>query len=89
MHDTFLNQNLYDAIVSLCDENSISKIDDIIITVHTDSHISEDSLREQFAESSNNLIDGLTEITVQRKDIQRLTAFIEHIGGEKRVKKER
>ncbi len=83
MHDTFLNQNLYDAIVRLCDENLISKIDHIIITVHTDSHICEDSLREQFAESRNNLIDKLTEITVQKKDIQRLTAFIEHIDGEK------
>lgn len=83
MHDTFLNQNLYDAIVRLCNENSISKIDHIIITVHTDSHICEESLREQFAESKNILIDDSTDITVQKKDIQRLTAFIEHIGGEK------
>ena len=83
MHDTFLNQNLYDAIIRLCDENSIFKINQIVITVHTDSHICEDSLREQFAESNNFLIDGMTEITVQKKAVQRLTAFIEHIGGEK------
>ncbi|MBN7773969.1 hypothetical protein [Clostridium aminobutyricum] len=82
MHDTFLNQNLYDSIVSLCKENSISKIHKLILTVHTRSHICEQSIREHFGDRNNPLIDTDSDIVVQKKEIEPLTATIEQIDGE-------
>ncbi len=82
MHDTFLNQNLYEAIVEICGENSIAKIFNLTITVHTDSHISEDSLREHFSERNNMLIGDWTNILINKQEIEPLTAVIDEIEGE-------
>lgn len=83
MHDTFLNQNLYESIVNLCKENSIAKIFNLIITVHTNSHISKESIREHFSDRKSSLIGDWTNIVVQKKEIEPLTATIEQIDGEK------
>ena len=50
MHDTFLNQRIYEALLKLCQENKIIKLNKIKLAVNTDSHISENSLREYFSE---------------------------------------
>ncbi|WP_312445692.1 hypothetical protein [Lacrimispora sp.] len=83
MHDTFLNQNLYESMIDLCRENSIAKILNLTITVHTNSHISENSIREQFFESKNELIGDWTNILVRKREIEPLTAIIDSIDGEK------
>jgi len=83
MHDTFLNQNLYDEIVSLCNENSITKINELIITVHTHSHICNQSIREYFTDRNNSLIGEWTNIIIQKEEIEPLTAVIEKIDGDK------
>ncbi|MDR1771235.1 MAG: hypothetical protein LBS02_11430 [Hungatella sp.] len=83
MHDTFLNQNLYESIIDLCRENSIAKILNLTITVHTNSHICEGSLREQFSERKNTLIGDWTNILVNKQEIEPLTAIIDSIDGEK------
>jgi Zn finger protein HypA/HybF involved in hydrogenase expression len=82
MHDTFLNQNLYESIVNLCEEHLISKIHNLVITVHTHSHINEHSIREYFADRNNLLIDVESHITIQKQEIEPLTATIEQIDGE-------
>lgn len=83
MHDTFLNQNLYESIIGLCKENSIEKIIKLVITVHTNSHISENSIREHFTDRKSKLIGDWTNIVVNKKEIEPLTATIEQIDGEK------
>lgn len=83
MHDTFLNQNLYDAIVNLCKEHSITKINHLEITVHTNSHISEGSIRECFTDRNNSQIGEWTDILVHKKEVEPLTATIDKIDGEK------
>lgn len=83
MHDTFLNENLYKSVVSLCKENSIEKIINLTITVHTKSHICEESLREHFSDRQSPLMGDWTNIVVQREEIEPLTATIEQIDGEK------
>ncbi|HCD45615.1 MAG TPA: hypothetical protein DEQ64_18170 [Lachnoclostridium sp.] len=83
MHDTFLNQNLYESMIDLCRENSIAKILNLTITVHTNSHISENSIREQFSERKNELIGDWTNILVRKREIEPLTAIIDSIDGEK------
>jgi len=84
MHDTFLNQNLYESIWGLCKENAIEKITKLVITVHTHSHISEKSIREHFADRKSELIGEWTNIVVDKKEIEPLTATIEQIDGEKK-----
>ena len=83
MHDTFLNQNLYESIMRLCDEHSIAKILTLTITVHTNSHICRQSIREYFADQNSILIDDTSEIIVHKKEIRPLTATIDQIDGEK------
>ncbi|HAN20079.1 MAG: hypothetical protein A2Y15_05295 [Clostridiales bacterium GWF2_36_10] len=83
MHDTLLNQNIYENIVHICLEHKINKIKNLIITVHTDSHICEESLREQFKVNNNILIDEWTNILIQKNDIEKLTAILDYIDGEK------
>ncbi|OJU08021.1 MAG: hypothetical protein BGN88_01570 [Clostridiales bacterium 43-6] len=85
MHDTFLNQNLFKSIVRLCDQHSIAKILVLTITVHTNSHICEQSIREYFADQNSMLIDDTSEILVHKKEITPLTSTIEQIDGEKIV----
>lgn len=37
MHDTFLNERLYEALLKLCQDNRIQKLSKVNIAVHTDS----------------------------------------------------
>ncbi len=83
MHDTFLNQNLYESIIDLCRENAIARILNLTITVHTNSHISENSIREYFSERKNALIGDWTNILVHKQEMEPLTAIIDRIEGEK------
>lgn len=82
MHDTFLNERIYEALLKLCQENKILKLNKVSITVNVDSHISENSLREQFSERKNNLLSDFTEIIVEKQDVGKLNAVINSIEGE-------
>lgn len=82
MHDTFLNERLYEALLKLCRDNRIQKLSKVNIAVHTDSHISEESLREHFSERGNNLVGNWTEIIVEKRDVGKLNAVIQSIEGE-------
>jgi hypothetical protein len=83
MHDTFLNQNLYETIVTICRENSIFKVKNLVVTVHADSHVNKDSIKGHFAEEGNPLIGDFTDIEIKKCGAERLCAIIEQIDGEK------
>lgn len=83
MHDTFLNHKLYEGIVKLCTEHKMTKLWKLTITVHINSHISQESIQEYFVERDNHLIGEWTEIAILKKDIEPLTAVIDQIDGEK------
>ena len=85
MHDTFLNQNLYETIVTICRENAILKVNNLVVSVHADSHVNKDSIKGFFAEERNPLIDDLTDIEIRKCGVERLCAVIEQIDGEKQV----
>lgn len=82
MHDTFLNERIYDALLKLCRENKMIKLNKVNIAVNIDSHISENSLREQFSERNNNILGDWTEITIEKQDVGKLNAIINSIEGE-------
>jgi len=82
MHDAFLNEKIYEALLKLCQENKILKINKVNIAVNIDSHIRESSLREHFSERNSNLLGEWTEITVEKQDVGKLNAVIKTIEGE-------
>ncbi|HZJ77966.1 MAG TPA: hypothetical protein VFD52_04110 [Clostridia bacterium] len=82
MHDTFLNENIYTTIVNICKQSSITRVNNLIVTVHTDSHITKESLREYFQDRSNTLVGVWTNIVVKHREIEKLTAVLDHIDGE-------
>lgn len=82
MHDTFLNERIYETLLKLCTENKILKLNKVNLAVNTDSHISENSLREHFSERNNNLLGYWTEIIVEKQDVGKLNAVIKTIEGE-------
>lgn len=82
MHDTFLNERIYEALIKLCQENKISKLNKVNLAVNVDSHISENSLREHFSERNSNLLGNWTEIIVGKQDVGKLNAVINSIEGE-------
>lgn len=81
MHDTFLNERIYETLLKLCHDNKLIKLTRVDLAVNTDSHISEDSLREHFRERKNNLLDELTEIVIDRQNVGKLNAVIKSIEG--------
>lgn len=83
MHDTLLNQNIYESLVVLCKEHSITKIMNLTITVHTHSHISEKIIRECFIDRNSTLVGNWTNILVQKKEIEPNTATIDQVDGER------
>ncbi|HHV98881.1 MAG TPA: hypothetical protein GXX36_04795 [Clostridiaceae bacterium] len=82
MHDTFLYERIYEALLKLCQENKLIKLNKINLAVNTDSHISENSLREHFSERNNNLLGEWTEIIIEKQDVGKLNAVIKSIEGE-------
>lgn len=82
MHDTFLNERIYEALLELCQKNKILKLNKVNIVVNMDSHISENSLREYFGERNNKIFGKWTEIIVEKQDVGKLNAVIKSIEGE-------
>ncbi len=82
MHDTFLNERIYEALLELCKKNKILKLNKVNIVVNMDSHISENSLREYFGERNNKIFGNWTEIIVEKQDVGKLNAVIKSIEGE-------
>ena len=64
MHDTFLNERIYEALLKLCKENKILRLNKVNIAVNIDSHISENSLREHFSERNNSMLGRITSYNV-------------------------
>lgn len=82
MHDTFLNERIYNALMKICYENKILKFNKISLTVNTDSHISAQSLHEFFRERNNQFLDERTEIIVEKQNVGKLNAIINSVEGE-------
>lgn len=82
MHDTFLNERIYETLLKLCQENKVLKLSKVNIAVNIDSHISANSLREHFSERNSNLLGDWTEIIVEKQDVGKLNAVIKSVEGE-------
>ncbi|WP_418791863.1 hypothetical protein [Phosphitispora sp. TUW77] len=82
MHDTFLNERIYNVLLKLCEENFISRLNKITVIVNPDSHISGSSLYEYFKERNSDLAGDWTEIAVEKQNVGKMNAVIKSIEGE-------
>ncbi len=83
MQDSFLNVDIYEAVLDLCRQYSITKLTELKISVHKDSQITRESLLEQFASRNSSIVGDWTQIVVEKNATERFKAKIEHIYGDR------
>jgi hypothetical protein len=83
MHDSLLFEKTYQTVRELCENNAIKKVNEIKMTVSMDSHADGPHMLSHFMERDSNLFGDWTEVIVEKCDIERLTAVVESIDGEK------
>ena len=81
MHDTFLFKRITDEVDRICKENNINKLTLLEVTVHTNSHVDKESLYEHLILEQSSLLDYSTNVVVNKKEIEELTAIINKVEG--------
>lgn len=83
MHDSFLFEKTYQTVNELCERNAIRKVNEIKMVVSMDSHVDGPHMLGHFIERDNTLFGDWTNVSVEKRDIEKLTAVIKSIDGEK------
>ena len=83
MHDSLLFEKTYQTVLKLCKSHSIKKVNEIKMTVSMDSHVDGPHMLRHFMERDNILFGDWTNVVVEKRDIEKLTAIVESIDGEK------
>ena len=83
MHDSLLFEKTYQTVLKLCESHSIKKVNEIKMTVSIDSHVDGSHMQRHFIERENTLFGDWTNVVVEKRDIEKLTAVVESIDGEK------
>jgi len=83
MHDSLLFEKTYQTVRELCESHSIKKVNEIKMTVSLDSHVDGPHMLSHFMERDSSLFGDWTNVIVEKHDIERLTAIVESIDGEK------
>lgn len=83
MHDSLLFEKTYQTVRELCESHSIKKVNEIKMAVSMDSHVDGPHMQRHFMERDNTLFGEWTEVIVEKRDMERLTAVVERIDGEK------
>lgn len=82
MHDTFLLKKISDALGVFCEANRFSRVTGLRVVTSLNSHVEHDSLYEQLSLDHSKAVGEWTEIIVEKRDIEDLTAVIESVEGE-------
>ncbi|MGI5849728.1 MAG: hypothetical protein ACOX8Q_06655 [Christensenellales bacterium] len=83
MHDSLLFEKTYQTVREQCESHSIKKVNEIKMAVSMDSHIDGPHMLSHFIERDNTLFGEWTNVIVKKRDIEKLIAVVESIGGEK------
>lgn len=83
MHDSLLFEKTYRAVRELCESHSIKKVNEIRLIVSMDSHVDGPHMLRHFMERDNTLFGDWTNVIVEKREIEKLTAVVESIDGEK------
>lgn len=82
MHDSLLFEKTYQAVYELSKHNSIRRVSEVKIIVSMDSHFDSPHMLGHLIERDNILFGDWTNVIVEKRDIEKLTALIENIIGE-------
>ncbi len=83
MHDSFLIEKIYQAALTLCEKNSISKVLEISLLVSVSSHIEPEHLLSHLIERDNRLFGDWTEVIVEKSaNVEELQAVVNTLCGE-------
>lgn len=82
MHDSLLFEKTYQTVSELCEINAIKKVNEIKMIVSMDSHVDAPHMLRHFIERDNALFGDWTNVIVEKREIEKLTAVVESIDGE-------
>jgi len=82
MHDTFLLKRLSEELGVLCEANRLSRVTGLRVVTSLNSHVGHDSLYEQLSMDHSKEVGEWTDIIVEKREIDDLTAVIESVEGE-------
>ena len=82
MHDSVLFEKTYQTVCALCESHSIKKVNEIKMAVSMDSHVDGPHMLNYFMERDNTLFGEWTNVIVEKRDIEKLTAIVESIDGD-------
>lgn len=82
MHDTILLEKISQYLRGLCNEHSISKIFQLTVGLHPNSHVNLQNLKSYLEEHNTKVVGEWTKILIHREDIEEETAIIHSIKGE-------
>lgn len=83
MHDSLLFEKTYQTVRELCENNLIKKVNEIKLIVSMESHVDGPHMLSHFIERDNTLFGDWTNVIVEKRGIEKLTAVVETIDGEK------
>lgn len=81
MHDIHLIEKISRAVIGLCAEKQIAVMNELCVSVHKNSHVTEESLFDFIKSIKSSLVGGETRICVLRDQIQENSALIRYIDG--------
>lgn len=82
MHDTHLIEKIYESIAEICRQNSIIKVNELAIEVDEGSHITGVHLLSHLSDRDSSLFGAWTNVHVEYRPFEKLTAVITSIDGE-------
>ncbi|HBN84332.1 MAG TPA: hypothetical protein DDZ89_10845 [Clostridiales bacterium] len=83
MHDTHLIEKIYQSIIALCEQNGITRVNNIAIEVDQCSHIEAEHLLAHLVDRDNTIFGEWTSVHMEYKPYEMLTAVIKRIDGTK------
>ena len=81
MHDIHLIEKISRSVIGLCAEKQIYVIHELCISVHKNSHVTEETLLGFMKNVKNSLVGEETRIRVLRDQSQESAALIRYIDG--------
>lgn len=82
MHDTQLIEKIYQAVVALCRESGITKVNELVIEVDEGCHTNEEHLLSHLSERDSMMFGDWTIVHVEYRPFEKLTAIIKRIDGD-------
>lgn len=81
MHDIHLIEKISRSVIGLCAEKQIYVINELCVSVHKNSHVTEETLLGFMKNINSSLIGKETRIRVLRDQNQESSALIRYIDG--------